>query len=287
MGEIVTNPPSTPNTVSDSWQTLLDVNTMSYYGLNRVTLTNWDSSSTIPKVAQGSAIDIDGSVARFTADEAIGGSPADGVVYLKFAVSGAVVTPELTATAPTWYADKAGWYNVAGERYSGHKMHKSGTTYTYKRMLLDSVDGEYIGVGPFGRYYETLIVPGNTVMAWGLQSETVVIAGGGYAPLYKYTCRLAGEYRISWLFYKSSGGTAYTKIYKNGVAYGPVHSTTSGSYVTASDDLVFNVGDTIEVWYNGSSIPTHMGIKDIKLKNGNAFTDFENDQYGYILNDSV
>lgn len=121
MGEIVTNPPSTPNTVSDSWQPLLDVNTMSYYGLNRVTLTNWDDTWTIPEVAQGSAIDIDGSIARWVADEAISGTPVVGDnYYLKFTVSGAVVTPVWTTTAPTWYADKAGWYNVSGERYSGH-----------------------------------------------------------------------------------------------------------------------------------------------------------------------
>jgi hypothetical protein len=163
MGEIVTNPPSTPNTVSDSWQPLLDVNTMSYYGLNRVTLTNWDSSTTIPEVAQGSAIDIDGSVARFTTDEAIGGSPADGVVYLKFVVSGAVVTPELTATAPTWYADKAGWYNVSGERYSGHRLEKTGTSYKYKSKILDNQTGlvspPNMGVGLAGEYFFKALSP--------------------------------------------------------------------------------------------------------------------------------
>lgn len=148
MGEIVTNPPSVPNTVSDSWQPLVDRDTMSYYGMNEVTLTSWDDSTTRPEIAQGSAIDIDGSVARFTADEAISGSPTSSTYnYVKLVVSGSVVTAEFTETVPSWDATKAGWYNGSGERYTGHVMYVVGTSYTNKYSLPDRYSTDSIESG--------------------------------------------------------------------------------------------------------------------------------------------
>ena len=141
MGEIVTNPDAQPINVSTAWTPLLDVNTMSYFGMNVVTLTEWNTGTVRPQIAQGSAIDIDGSVARFITPEAIGGTPIDGTVYVKFIVAAAVVTAELTAEAPTWTNTLGGWYNGSGERYSGHLMTQNGAAYTDKRKWRDESDG--------------------------------------------------------------------------------------------------------------------------------------------------
>ena len=49
----------------------------------------------------------------------------------------------------------------------------------------------------------------------------------------------------------AGGPTAYGQVYKNGVAIGTEQSTTSGTYVTFSEDIDFgelNEGDTIELW---------------------------------------
>lgn len=43
-------------------------------------------------------------------------------------------------------------------------------------------------------------------------------------------------------------GTAYGKIYKNGGAVGTERTTTSGSYVTFTEDISFAQGDTLELW---------------------------------------
>lgn len=137
MGAILTNPKDTPTSVVDDWQTLVARDAVSYYGKNKVSLTNWDSLTLAPEVAQGSVIDIDGSIATFIADESIGGSPSDGAIWLKFVVSGSTVTAEWTGTAPTWYADKSGWYNASGERYSGHSCTLASSAYSLKNVLTD------------------------------------------------------------------------------------------------------------------------------------------------------
>lgn len=142
MGSIVTNPKDTPTSVVDDWQTLIARDAKGYAGANKVSLTNWDDSTTAPQIAQGSLIDIDGSMAQFAADEAIGGSPSDGEIWLKFVVSGSTVTPEWTNTAPTWYADKAGWYNATGERYSGHYCQLASGLYSDKRRARDEEGGK-------------------------------------------------------------------------------------------------------------------------------------------------
>ena len=156
MGSFLTNPPTIPNTDVDSWQPLVERDAVSYYGLNRVTLTNWDGALLKPLIAQGSVIDIDGSLATFIANEAIGGSPADGEIWLKFVVSGSTVTAEFTAEAPTWYADKGGWYNAVGERYSAHVMTQQSGNYSEKRKVESSSLGQ-ISAGARGDIF------GNTI----------------------------------------------------------------------------------------------------------------------------
>jgi len=82
----------------------------------------------------------------------------------------------------------------------------------------------------------------------------VNITGGSYYKIKTITFDPSGvlnsaKLRIKFDIHAGSGGGAYGKIYKNGVAFGAEHSTSSTAYVTFSDDLSpWAVGDTIELW---------------------------------------
>lgn len=167
MGELLPAVPTTPNNVTDSWQPLVDSNVMSSYGMNVVTLTEWSTSTVIPAIAQGSAIDIDGSTARFVTGEPITDAPGNGTVYVMFTVSGTSVSASLTLTAPTWDNTKGGWYGATGNRYSGHLMTKNGTSYTNKGRYRDESDGEQLIIEA-NRGIDTNTIDAGTVNATAL-----------------------------------------------------------------------------------------------------------------------
>jgi hypothetical protein len=109
----------------------------------RLSLTEMDTT-TEPKIAAGSIIDLNGSLVYFDADETIGGTATDGTLYVKLIYSSSTVTAEYTSTAPTFDTSKNGWYGTttsAGHRYIA-KMIKSGTSYTGK-MLYDFTHVKY------------------------------------------------------------------------------------------------------------------------------------------------
>lgn len=110
----------------------------------QASLTEMDTA-TIPKIAAGSIFDLNGSLVYVDADETIGGTPADGVTYIKAIYSSGAVSFEWTATAPTFSTDKNGWYGTgasSGHRYIA-KMIKASSSYTGK-LLYDSANISYI-----------------------------------------------------------------------------------------------------------------------------------------------
>lgn len=109
----------------------------------RLSLTEMDTT-TEPKIAAGSIIDLNGSLVYFDADETIGGTATDGTLYVKLIYSSSTVTAEYTSTAPTFDTSKNGWYGTgasAGHRYIA-KMIKASTSYTGK-MLYDFTHVKY------------------------------------------------------------------------------------------------------------------------------------------------
>lgn len=109
----------------------------------RLSLTEIDTT-TEPEIAAGSIIDLNGSLVYFDADEAIGGTASDGIVYVKLIYSSGAVTAEYTSTAPTFDTSKNGWYGMgasAGHRYVA-KMIKADASYTGK-MYYDSANMPY------------------------------------------------------------------------------------------------------------------------------------------------
>lgn len=110
----------------------------------QASLTEMDTT-TIPKVAAGSIFDLNGSLVYVDADETIGGTPVDGVTYIKAIYSSGTVSFEWTATAPTFSTSKNGWYGTSassGHRYIA-KMIKASSSYTGK-TLYDSANIPYI-----------------------------------------------------------------------------------------------------------------------------------------------
>lgn len=55
-------------------------------------------------------------------------------------------------------------------------------------------------------------------------------------------------YRVKFDMWAQSGGDIRGQIYKNGVAYGTLRSTTSTTAVTFTEDLVFQANDLIELY---------------------------------------
>ena len=109
-------------------------------GYNSISLTNWDSSTTKPQVAAGSAIEINGVVYDFTTATDIDTSGASsGTIYLYFDDG----TPEFKFldTAPTWSATLNGWYN-SGDRFTGHMAFWNGVSmYLGKKYARNKQDG--------------------------------------------------------------------------------------------------------------------------------------------------
>lgn len=52
---------------------------------------------------------------------------------------------------------------------------------------------------------------------------------------------------------RTVGGTAYGRIYKNGVAVGTERTTSSGTFVSWSENITFSANDTIELWIRNST----------------------------------
>lgn len=77
--------------------------------------------------------------------------------------------------------------------------------------------------------------------------------GTTYTQKYIWTVLRTWTYTVSfWLSRQNggSGGTAYGRIYKNGVAFGTEQSTTNAysSFVTKTENLAFTAWDTISLW---------------------------------------
>ena len=98
-------------------------------GYNALTLTHM-SDTTVPAIAAGSAIEVNGVLVQSLTETAISGSPSDGVVYIY--ING--TTPTFTNTAPTWSDLKQGWYGTGGSanyRYVASCL-KATASYTLK-----------------------------------------------------------------------------------------------------------------------------------------------------------
>lgn len=56
------------------------------------------------------------------------------------------------------------------------------------------------------------------------------------------------------------------RIYKNGVAHGTLQTTTSGVYVTFTEDLAFSTGDLVQLYYRTEAAAYLVYCRNFKLK---------------------
>ena len=74
-----------------------------------------------------------------------------------------------------------------------------------------------------------------------------------FTKLKAFTIPISGTYRVKFSIITRGDDTGTGRIYKNGVAFGTSQvSSNSVSYVVFSEDLVFNAGETCELWGRGS-----------------------------------
>lgn len=127
-------------TGNDDIDAIEEVLNAAYKGRERVSLTNMNNTS-IPAIAAGSVIEVNGAIFVADADESISGSPSDGDIYIKLIPAGdpVSVTAEFTSTAPVWDSEKQGWYSsVSGEenyRFIGGCT-KLGSSYLGKFIYV-------------------------------------------------------------------------------------------------------------------------------------------------------
>jgi len=141
---LITNPPTTL-AVSSDWTDLVTRSSgnMLGHGLSIpiFTLNYWNSSATVPTVAEGAIIETGGSFYQADSDTALTleSGLTDGTVHIKLvpAGGGASVVPTITNDSiPTWDGNKAGWYD-SDDKFLPYEMTKSGTSYTAKKEYID------------------------------------------------------------------------------------------------------------------------------------------------------
>lgn len=136
-GTILNTFTNTDNADVDSVESCL---TLMFKGKNDLTLTHSDvDDTTIPAIAAGSVIEVNGSLISFTTEEAISTTDPhtaddveDGIVYIM--IEGTLRLAYFTSAEPVWYNSKQGWYGVSGYenyKYIGQCI-KSGSTYIDK-----------------------------------------------------------------------------------------------------------------------------------------------------------
>lgn len=214
-------------------------------GYCAVSLTNYATTG-VPAIAAGSKVEVDGALFKFDSEEAIGGSPSNGTVYIKLVPAGSSITAEFTNTAPSWSTEKQGWYSpTAGEescRYLPFGMTKSGSTYSGKHeMITPAVAGvKSFSDGAFS--VSGLLYSGSTIafMARAVTgdyaidsayNQTRVLAMseildtvGCYDGTSKFTAPVAGVYLFAaWISCVAAGYTYFTPM--SGIAPYQVYLT--------------------------------------------------------------
>ena len=97
-------------------------------------------------------------------------------------------------------------------------------------------------------------------------------AGNDYVPLKSITMTdsYTGSWRISFQLRNDNNTTlTYGKIYRNGVAYGTEHTTTSDTYTEYSEDfssINITAGDTMELWGKNPPGADIIFVQDFRIK---------------------
>lgn len=239
---------------------LMTTTDKSRIGYHAVSLTHY-SDSTVPAIAAGSKIEVNGALYEFETDEAIGGSPSDGTVYIKLIPSGATCTAEFTNTAPIWDTEKQGWYSPTGGeesyRYLEFGMTKASAAYSNKYYIRKYLnDKVFIDVYRAGSGYDTT---GDGVLTQ-ITFDTEVLDTHSSFSSNTFTAPIHGYYNISYHGYgltQSGLGKYRVDIYKNDVSIatyenldrdGNTEGYNAEIGVSYTHVALLNAGDTIKFY---------------------------------------
>ena len=156
-----------------------------YKGNHTVSLTNFTNTS-LSAIAIGSCIEINGSFYEVTAEEAISNSAgADTVYYIMCTGGASSFTAEYTTAAPTWSAEKQGFYGTGGDaskRYLNYRLEKAGGVWTSKTYILNESNMEilklsYSTASGLSLYAFGLTASGATITTATITTATITTAG--------------------------------------------------------------------------------------------------------------
>jgi len=119
---------SFPAEETSDWTNHIDMFKDLILGYIQCSLTEWDTG-TVPQLAAGSKIELNGSYITFGSNESITGSPSSGYINYIY-LDSAAYTLSWSTTAPTWSDAKQGWYNSDDRCLGG--CYYDGTYYTEK-----------------------------------------------------------------------------------------------------------------------------------------------------------
>lgn len=93
---------------------------------------------------------------------------------------------------------------------------------------------------------------------------TVTAVGVGLALAKSVRILIGGEIRVKFDAQSGYATSMTFRIYRNGVAYGTLQTTTATGYVTFSEDLYFAAGDSIDLYFVTQAAP-YGSVKNFRL----------------------
>ena len=214
-----------------NFTTMMDTLDKTRIGFHAVSLTEMDSA-VFPAVEAGSCIEINGALFHADVEDAIGGAPSDGNVYIKYVPDADEADPEFTNTPPVWDSEKQGWYSpTVGEenhRYLEFYIIKSGDSYLKYKITEDRdvwITANGTWTAPWSRWYTFYLTgAGEAGGAGGRGGNVASISSGG-----PHSAPTQGTYG------GRAGSTGIKKIY---VLAGTVWTAVVGSSHTTFTDGV-------------------------------------------------
>jgi len=130
---------------STDWTGWINANEKVWKGYIDITVNNWDTTG-VPSIAKGGCMELGGSIFYFGDTEAITGTPStDNLNYIMATVSSTNVALSYTTTAPSWIANKGGWYDATeAKRYVGGCGIDLDNKFTYGQIR----DIKYLNQNP-------------------------------------------------------------------------------------------------------------------------------------------
>lgn len=218
---------------------------------NSYSLTEYDST-TVPAIAAGSKIEVNGSLYRAESEEAISttdpvtsSTVADGTIYICMIPSGdaSTCTAAFTATAPTWSDSKQGWYGTgdqANYKYIGGCYLDSGS-YTGKYYINKIYGNQKIPqrIQEYIATEETTTSASNVDFTNDFSVQMPVVAGENIMVLFRIDCKHStGGASARYILVFTGDCAGYTQdqtLISTSVSYN--QSTVSTSYVTLGLNL--------------------------------------------------